>query len=247
MSVPCDDTDKRLFQAATTIELGNGAKINFWHDNWLQNSCPKDIAPLCFKLAKRKQKGVHQELHNNNWLISFRQITSIEEIHELVHLGSMLQGVMLTPRPDDISWNWNGSKVYTILHQKTLTAQNLLRRHWPCNWICSLCTSAFEDTNHLFSECPFFKEVWSLVTSWQHLSTNNVGLSVGTSDWWAQIDCMGSKEQKKAIRGALLTTWWNVWLERNRRIFNNISILERAVAYIVKQDLDLRCSAFRPP
>jgi hypothetical protein len=113
MSVPCDDTDKRLFQAATTIELGNGAKINFWHDNWLQNSCPKDIAPLCFKLAKRKQKGVHQELHNNNWLISFRQITSIEEIHELVHLGSMLQGVMLTPRPDDISWNWNGSKVYT--------------------------------------------------------------------------------------------------------------------------------------
>jgi hypothetical protein len=113
MSVPCDDTDKRLFQAATTIELGDGAKTSFWHDNWLQNSFPKDIAPLCFKLAKRKQKSVHQELHNNNWLISFRQITSVEEIHELVHLGSMLQGVMLTPRPDDISWNWNGSKVYT--------------------------------------------------------------------------------------------------------------------------------------
>nr|AAX95130.1 retrotransposon protein, putative, unclassified [Oryza sativa Japonica Group]ABG22397.1 retrotransposon protein, putative, unclassified [Oryza sativa Japonica Group] len=120
MSVPCDDTDKRLFQAATTIELGNGTKTSFWHDNWLRNNCPKDIAPLCFKLAKRKQKSVQQELHNNNWLISFRQITSVEEIHELVHLGSMLQGVLLIPRPDDISWNWNESKVYTIYAQAPL-------------------------------------------------------------------------------------------------------------------------------
>lgn len=35
--------------------------------------------------------------------------------------------------------------------------------HWRCNWICSLCSKAFEDTDHLFRNCDFTKKVWSLV------------------------------------------------------------------------------------
>jgi hypothetical protein len=183
LNVPCDDSDKRLFQAATTITLGNGAKSSFWHDNWLQGRCPKDIAPLCFSLAKRKQRNVQYELHNNAWIISFRQITTVEELNELVHLGGMIQNVQLHQNPDDITWNLSESGVYScksaylyqfegsftsidfksvwktpaepkmkflgwlILHQKTLIAQNLLIRHWLCDWICCLCSSAFEDTN----------------------------------------------------------------------------------------------------
>lgn len=181
-------------------------KINFWHDKWLQNACPKDIAPLCFYLAKRKQRSVKTELTNNSWLLSFRQITTIEEISDLVQLGGMLQNVQLLPQTnDDITWNLNESGSYyansaylfqfqgsfssidfhsiwrcpaelkmrffgwLILHQKTLTAQNLLRRHWPCNWICSLCGEAFEDTNHLFNVCPFFRKVWLMVCQWQNI------------------------------------------------------------------------------
>jgi hypothetical protein len=88
MSLPCDESDHRLFQAATTISVGNGAKTRFWHDNWLQNRCPKDIAPRCFSLANRKQRSVQVELTNNKWLTSFRQFTSVEEIHELLQLGA---------------------------------------------------------------------------------------------------------------------------------------------------------------
>lgn len=113
MSVPCDESDKRLFQAAMTIKLGKGAKTSFWHDSWLQNGCPKDIAPLCFKLAKRKQRSVQLEILNNNWIVSFRQITTVEKLYELVRLGSMIQGVQLSLSPDDISWNWNKSGTYT--------------------------------------------------------------------------------------------------------------------------------------
>ena len=69
----------------------------------------------------------------------------------------------------------------------------------------------------------------------------------GVSKWCSAIECAGSKDQKKAVRGAMLPTWWNVWLERNKRIFNNITRSEREVAYITKQDLDLLRLAFRPP
>lgn len=54
MELPCDGLDVKLFQAATTISVGNGAKTSFWNDNWLQNQCLKDFAPNCFRLAKRK-------------------------------------------------------------------------------------------------------------------------------------------------------------------------------------------------
>lgn len=125
-------------------------------------------------------------------------------------------------------------------------AQNLLQRHWPCNWICGLCTCAFEDTNDLFCECNFIREVWSLVCKWHNLVVLN-SQPAETSSWWEQINRQGSESQKKVVRGALLTTWWNVWLERNRRIFQNISCTAVEVACLVKQDLDLRKTAFRPP
>lgn len=150
----------------TTISIGNRAKTSFWRDNWLQNSCPKDVVPLCFKLAKQKQRNVQKELEGNLWLQSFKQFTTVEEINELVQLGEMLQQIQLNPQvQDDIAWNWNEKGVYTaesaylaqfqgsfvthdfisiwkapaepktrffgwlIIHQKTLTAQSLLRRH----------------------------------------------------------------------------------------------------------------------
>ena len=80
MVVPCDDSDKRLFQAATTIMVGDGAKTSFWHDHWLNGCCPKDIAPLCFRLAKRKQRCIQVEFSSNNRIVSFRQFMTVEEI-----------------------------------------------------------------------------------------------------------------------------------------------------------------------
>lgn len=262
--------------------MGDGAKTSFWHDHWLQGCCPKDIAPLCFQLAKRKQRNVQLEVSSNNWILSFRQFSSIEEIHDLVRLGGMLQDFHLSQSADDITWNWNSAGCYSsksaysyqfegsftrldfvslwkapaepkmrslgwlILHHKTLTAQNLLQRHWPCNWICCLCTDAFEDTNHLFCECSFFKEVWALVHSWHNLLVSN-SQPAGIASWWEDINRQGSAIQKQDIRGVLLTTWWNVWLERNRRIFHNTTCTSFQVAYFVKQDLDLRRTAFSPP
>nr|BAC79718.1 hypothetical protein [Oryza sativa Japonica Group]BAD30448.1 hypothetical protein [Oryza sativa Japonica Group] len=134
--------------------------------------------------------SVQIELLGNKWIASFRQIITVEEIHELVRLGSLIQDVNLSTIPDDISWKWNESGIYT---------------------------------------------------------RGNAQPPVGTSNWWTEIDRQGSEEQKLKTRGALLKTWWNIWLERNNRIFNSSVRSERDVAYIVKQEIDLRRSAFRPP
>jgi hypothetical protein len=113
MNLQCDDIDKRLFQAATTIVIGDGAKTSFWQDHWLHGSCPKDVAPLCFQLAKRKQRSVQPEMSSSNWLVSFRQFTMIEEIHDLVRLGGLLQDFQFSQNSDDITWNWNSVGCYS--------------------------------------------------------------------------------------------------------------------------------------
>jgi hypothetical protein len=79
------------------------------------------------------------------------------------------------------------------------------------------------------------------------LAGGNAQSTDGTSNWWTEIDRQGSNEQKLKTRGDLLTTWWNIWLERNNRIFNSSVRSERDVAYFVKQEIDLRSSAFKPP
>jgi hypothetical protein len=57
-----------LFQACTTIELGNGERVRFWGDNWLKGAKPKDIAPELFTLAWRKRLTIAQALHGGRWM-----------------------------------------------------------------------------------------------------------------------------------------------------------------------------------
>ena len=38
--VPCNDTDRLLFNSSTTITIGNGNKARFWHHNWLEGEAP---------------------------------------------------------------------------------------------------------------------------------------------------------------------------------------------------------------
>jgi hypothetical protein len=99
---------------------------------------------------------------------------------------------------------------WLVLHRRTLTAQNLLRRHWSCNWIYRLCTSAFEDTNHLFADCPFVKQVWTTVCMWQNLPLALNSLPSRISTWWDELKGAEREGQKTLARGALLTTCWNI-------------------------------------
>lgn len=171
MQTPCDEIDRALFREGTSILIGNGKKIKFWKDNWLDGRSPKELALLICRLAKRKSNCLKMDLENNHWLSLLNQITSLEEIDELIQLGSQLQNVtLLQDCPDDISWKWTDNGQYSaksaylaqfqgyithapfkpiwttqaepkqrffgwiLLHQRALTAENLLKRRWPCDW-----------------------------------------------------------------------------------------------------------------
>lgn len=69
LNIPCNKTDKLLFAAATSINIGDGRKISIWHEAWVQGQRPCDFAPNLFMIPKRKNRTLlHWALHNNYWI-----------------------------------------------------------------------------------------------------------------------------------------------------------------------------------
>lgn len=53
-------------------------------------------------------------------------------------------------------------------------------------------------------------------------------------------DCFfDARRKKKKLIGALLVTWWQAWLERNRRVFQQSYLSATQVAFLVKENIDL--------
>jgi hypothetical protein len=63
---PCTNNDKLLFAAATTIIVGHGDSISFWHSAWFQGLRPCDFAPSVYKLSRKKNRLLKGALDNNN-------------------------------------------------------------------------------------------------------------------------------------------------------------------------------------
>ncbi len=88
---------------------------------------------------------------------------------------------------------------WLILHQKTPTAQNLLHRHRPCDWICPLCREAFEGTAHMFIECSFTINVWNKTCVWKGLGQNTLPNRLHLKCWWSLLSAILPKPQQKEL------------------------------------------------
>uniref|UniRef100_J3LE54 Glycosyltransferase n=1 Tax=Oryza brachyantha TaxID=4533 RepID=J3LE54_ORYBR len=78
-----------------------------------------------------------------------------------------------------------------------------------------------ETTQHLFKECPITKELWTALSP-------SIGYTSATDDqvtdggllpWWEKAGSQQTKRLSKAVRSLQLLLAWELWSERNRRIF----------------------------
>jgi hypothetical protein len=54
---------------------------------------------------------------------------------------------------------------WLAMHDKMVTADNMLKRNWECNYSCSFCLCIHETTNHLLTGCNFTEAIWNLVAA----------------------------------------------------------------------------------
>jgi hypothetical protein len=116
-------------------------------------------------------------------------------------------------------WNWKVPlklKLFSWLvgKEKILTWEALQRRGWEGPGICLLCKNAPEDLQHLLIHCPFSKEVW-------YRSIKHFSIPI---DWCGSSisDCFSLWSSHKSAPPSLAVhISWQIWLERNRVIFED--------------------------
>jgi hypothetical protein len=101
------------------------------------------------------------------------------------------------------------------------------RRHWTADRRarhgleareeCLLCDQAPETIDHLLCTCPFAHEAWFQIC--QAIGVQMPPPSASVRAWWKQLRwaCMPSK--RKGLDSLFAPTSWELWKERNARLF----------------------------
>jgi mannosylglycoprotein endo-beta-mannosidase len=137
--------------------------------------------------------------------------------------------------------------MWLILQSKVLTADKLIARNWPCDPRCILCDQALETAVHLCLHCVFAREVWHLVTTWAGGFFQPPTLTDSLEGWWNASVHARPQQQKRLIAAYQMYTVWNLWKERNRRIFDGIYMTATSVFYLIKQEMQMRVIALTAP
>ena len=104
--------------------------------------------------------------------------------------------------------------LWQLFQDAVLTRDNMRRRNWPGNPVCSFCTNV-ETANHLFFACPLARTVWGVL-----------GLTVGAScaprSIWQSLAWMYNllPGGKKFYMMIIAAVCWGIWCLRNKTTFD---------------------------
>jgi hypothetical protein len=149
---------------------------------------------------------------------------------------------------------WSRRKVFcwTAMQQKILTADNLASRGMQHNPLCPLCNAFPEDARHLLINYELAKEVLRLMWNWCHFqgSPSTCPNDQDPASWIAANAARADPANARRATGSLVYCWWNLWKERNKRIFDYKHCSEFQVAFAAKEEFELYLLAwkeFQPP
>jgi hypothetical protein len=116
---------------------------------------------------------------------------------------------------------------------------------WPNTQIYHLCHLRPESGIYLFKDCRFTRRIWVEIACWLgdiNLHPDAWVASNLVSDWWSTMDytiCV----PKQGLRSLTILVCWEVWKERNVRIFGHIGMPNHLLLQKIKDEAQLWISA----
>lgn len=129
-------------------------------------------------------------------------------------IGKLIWKARIEPKCKFLAW--------LAIQGKAPTVDNLAKKTWPHNSQCSLCFCQPETNDHLFMQCNFTEATWIRIAQALQLPVDCRTYNPNGVSKWVQSIVKGKhKEEQKTLLGTLFSFWWEIWKERNRRIFEN--------------------------
>ena len=127
---------------------------------------------------------------------------------------------------------------WLIIQDRVWTADRLQRRGWPNCGLCPLCKQVTESAPHLLFQCRFSQRVWANVASW--IGINNAIIAgwryeISVKEWWFKT-ILDRGPPRKALASMLMLVFWELWNERNVRVFKNVTTTVTMVTSKIKEE-----------
>lgn len=210
-------------------EIGDGTKINIWHDRWHMNGPLDDIIPFKKRYEARlsEQLTVAEAIIDGNWVWP-------EQWSQQFHSLTNLNVPMLTNgKEDKIMWImsngekgkfsirsvWDAFILRLSLLGKLPTQDRIMSWNSQVSLKCPLCTVVNDSHEHLFFKCPFSEEIWNKVKA----KANKLNWD---GNWRNVVSVLANERCNNSIysvlyRMVVATSSYFIWSERNMTLFNN--------------------------
>ncbi|TVU27564.1 hypothetical protein EJB05_19054, partial [Eragrostis curvula] len=237
------------YRGIATCRIGKGDTVSLWHD-MINGSILSQKYPRLYSFSNDKYGSLHKAMNAESFEEIFHLPLSNEAYEELLDMQLEIENMDLPYEDDDIwsyiwgSVSYSSSKFYkhqfnglenSPLHQRNwkskcmpkikffvwqllidrVSTRNMLRRrnHFlESGYNCVMCNRAVEETAvHLFFECPYSVSCWfSIGILWDE------DLEIHEKIKKAKLEF-----QYMFFTEIFSTAAWNIWKQRNAKIFNN--------------------------
>jgi hypothetical protein len=211
-------------------------------NRWLQDlrfHLSIDHIPQLIDLAERLEEVTLNNTPDDiEWRFDSKGSYSAGSAYKIQFIGAMTTNFKKT-----VWTGWAPARckffIWTLMLNKVLTADALLRRQWDNEYFCPLCHRNLETPKHLFTECLYTNEVWMEMANRLRLTAikpnNWIGKDLTIQEWFTNIVGNRPKEETKVLFPVANLICWEIWKERNRRIFER---KEQKVADLIGKIID---------
>jgi hypothetical protein len=141
------------------------------------------------------------------------------------------------------SWAPSKSKLFAwlILQNRVWSADRLQKRGWPNCGNCQLCKRVPETAPHILFKCRYSLRIWNSIIHWLGITSVNTATWANhdsVKEWWMSFIYSNGMRRKSLVSLIMLVSW-EIWNERNARVFRNIAMLPNVVVEKIRGEAAL--------
>ncbi|XP_077226461.1 uncharacterized protein LOC143888960 [Tasmannia lanceolata] len=133
---------------------------------------------------------------------------------------------------------------WKALKQKLSTKDKLIKMGAVIDPICPLCKSAAESIDHLFFKCSYSAWLWKSIL-WRNGHYRAKNQSLLAEEDWLRHHSKGKGQAIVAFKLCFSSLIHNIWMERNRRIFESSEKHKRLVLNQILTEISIKMNGLK--
>ncbi|XP_070030103.1 uncharacterized protein [Nicotiana sylvestris] len=136
------------------------------------------------------------------------------------------------------------ARFITWLQQQNrlLTATRLEKWGIQVDSRCVMCKTVAETRDHLFVKCPIRRYIWQKIMQWIQITWRNLN-TWNQMQHWIEQNTKGKSAKSRIVKMIYTEYVYAIWMERNKRIFEQKETIEDTVAREIAYICHVRASS----